>query len=251
MRILIVLLFSVSCYGQCDYTMTDLPYSDQWCVDDVPLYMNPEGLLHPTNGCWQCLDDPRFFRFYASTDRQVEMWLSSDLYTTHPFINNVQVVFWTVFDGCPYEGGMVISHPSVSSNTNAPCWTYQDDVIALACFYNANGSISYAQECYEDPLVLGPRHNNYVVFDFQGGVDYWIAIYPACSPSDPWNNYGCIEVTFAGPNFLSLEWETQEEDEEEVIINKPVKIIHPRYGFLLVMPDGRIIDATFRQVRID
>lgn len=239
----------------CDALFPEMPYSDTWCVDDVPLYINQAGYLHPENGCWICLDDARLFRFHYSTDQQVEMWLSSDLYTTHPSINNVQVVYWTVFDGCPYNGGRVISHPATSSNLNGPCWTFQDDIILDACFYNANGTPAYAQECYENPLVFGPRHINYVIFEFRAGVDYWMAIQPACSPSDPWSNYGCISVEFSGPNFLDLPDQQPSdpigEQEKEPAIVWPRKIIHPRYGFLIVMPDGRAIDASFRQVQIN
>lgn len=236
-----LILTQILLYGDnCDdiVEVNYLPLSMTWCMDGSNRIENPYGVLHPEYGCWVCLDNPKWFKFTAYNDAQLEMWLYSDLYTSHPSINNVQVVYWFVFDGCPFNGGSVISAPMTTSNPNGPCWTFQDDIIAEACFWNANWVPSYAQTCYENPLVLGPRHNNYVVFELNEGNEYWVLIQPACSMFDPWDSYGCITVEFSGPNFLDLP----NEETEEIILpelktifheKRLVKVYNPRYGVLL------------------
>lgn len=61
---------------------------------------------------------------------------------------------------------------------------------------------------------------------------------------------GCVSVELGTPFFLNQEGkeELQNVDEETSFQRFPEKIIHPLYGFCVKMPDGTLIDASFRQV---
>lgn len=60
---------------------------------------------------------------------------------------------------------------------------------------------------------------------------------------------GCVTVELGTPFFLNNNPEDEEREKEKQVFQQvPEKIIHPLYGFCVKMPDGRLIDASFRQV---
>jgi hypothetical protein len=252
----VILLFPLWCIGQQPEVNTcptaidvdALPFYDEWCVEnpidtaDRISICNPYGFLDVDWGCWSTIALPRWYKITSGEfGGEVTMNVTSDLCAFHWLDDPTQddtlncgdmVCYYTVFDGCPLEGGKILSYPSNAIGTTAfECWDEfggDPDFIVSSCWHDGCCNWGNGVYCYPDPTPLSPYNStqtsegeapwnfpttNYsVTFNLQPFKDYWFVIHPSsgtCTASEITGvdtyTFGCMTVSFDGVNLLGAE----------------------------------------------
>ena len=201
-----LLLLSTGLFAQCEYTeISSFPFSETFCHErlDCSFTVNPYPLNHPTNGCWGCINNPHYYVISPVNDMYVIMNIVPDLNSHN--LNNMepQVPGFILFDGCPDDGGGVITHPW--SYSGGECWDW--GVMDVYCGWSQSvNAPNLNQGCVTaTPWYPGLAHEVEIGFNLVAGEEYWFCVYPQ-GGCPPWTNtctWGCIDVSFSGPNFLS------------------------------------------------
>lgn len=217
--------------------VTSFPSEFEFCVEqDSDLYYNLSGQLHPDSGCWNCMAEPRWFRFEVAEPGFLQMELFSDL--IQPQSGDQAVVYYAVFDNCPDNGGTVLSYPCNCNNPSGDCWSdfgYAQDFITYSCF--ADGPSSVEWDCYySEPWWNFPTTEYLIEFNVFPG-EFWIAVWPSSNCYSDLNSFGCIEVAFNGYGFLGLS--VEENERRVVATTQGIYILHSSGTYDLI---GRKID---------
>lgn len=245
----------VALFSQCDYTALTLPFSETFCYDDgdCAFVQNIYPISHTTFGCWTCLNNPHYYVITPTVDTYITLDINPTLFSHLPTNTQPQVPGFILFDGCPNNGGATLLRPW--SYSGGACWDWS--IMDIYCGWSQSPlAPNLNQGCVTStPVYTGMAHEVSTGFNLQAGHEYWFCIFPqgGCPPFTSTCTWGCITVSFSGLSFLDLIDEPPEVvnvDEPSAVFNRPRKIIHPRYGFLIIMPDGRVIDSALRQVII-
>lgn len=233
-----IIFLTFKSQAQCEHTDIDvLPYSSEWCLSETGQnYENPNGILDWTYGCWYCMYEPEAFVFNVIEESNLTMTLLSDL--TQVWSGSESVVYYAVFDGCPFDGGRILSYPINGNNIAGDCWEEFQSGNQLDIIYSCwnrgccgyDSPVCYIQDvegpclagngCDSDELNDGHPHWNFptesyqIEFNLQPG-EYWFYIFAPTLCNDEPSTLGCINVQFAGPTLLNLEYiEIQTQTEE-------------------------------------
>lgn len=174
-----------------------------------------------------------------------------------PWTSYSTVEFTT--DGTPYNIE-IASNANYIDFPNTPI-NHQDILILDAC----NGNLvatTFQLACSYGNVYCGENTNQPLynaTFCLPAGtyiavIGYLDPIYTIFLPGGLEIDYyepqqGCITYTFGYPTFLELIEENEViEITEENVFNKPKRYMHPIYGLLVILPDGRSVDMMGRQI---
>lgn len=197
--------FWLSSKGQCDEAtqITSLPFYDTWCVEqsDQVEYCNPCYFLDPSCGCWDALQNPRFFEFETGAGGLVTFHVSGDLCNTAGFCGGN--TYYTLFDACPFEGGTVVSSPTSASGTQLfNCWNYSGNVVT---YYNYKELVTGNWLTTSDPSgLIQPGVEYYIQMILSPNTSYFLSIQmPGSCFNNAWT-WGCVEFEMLGLGILEL-----------------------------------------------
>lgn len=209
--ILTLLFFSVvSLFGQCTTAITveSLPYSDTFCTTP-----EIETQVVESNECYDCINNAGWYHFeVAEGGGLINLEVAFDLCNSNGSnCGNVNGYYW-LFDGCPEEGGALLSVPSLDcwGEVMYSCWWPWYPFNTLTCFSGIPETSAGTEFNYP------PSTHYQIEFELEQG-DYYFAVAPSgtCSAVA----YGCIELEFSGPNILEIVQESEPFTESEQDMN--------------------------------
>ena len=246
-----LLLLPALLVAQCDYTPVTLPFTETFCHDyqDCAFTTNPFTLNHPTQGCWNCINQPHYYRIQPSVDTYVVVTIDPDL-NSHVLSNTQpQVAGFILFDGCPTSGGQVLNYPW--SYSGGACWSW--GLMDIYCGWSQSSTApNLNQGCVTStPPYTGFAHEVTMGYNLLAGGDYWFCVFPQGTCSVGVCDWGCITVSFDGLAFLDLlPPQPITVDESEPVIKYPRKIYHPAHGVLIEISQGNYRNVLNQSVNL-
>lgn len=205
------------------------------------------------------------------------LWYGDDCNSLVPVLHSSSTIGSGVYCGadeytpnpCPFplsswtcnnclDDVIIGSPPYIATLLNRPSccngWTNQcnNEYLDQVLFYNT------AQSAWNWQYNLGPidglcpfdptEQNWGITMNLIPGT-YWFQVYPFENTQAGYISEGEGTINICGVTFLDLEEETEIiEITEENVFNKPKRYMHPIYGLLVILPDGRSIDMMGRQI---
>jgi hypothetical protein len=168
--------------------------------------------------------------------------------------------------GCPTPSNVNV--PSWV-NTNSPAYQTVAYTTYMCCAnWNTSCSNNYTTQLNQYNLSFnnwivqqtntipqgtngGVNPQDYLMFLTLPAGNYWVQLDPiSCNPNTGgYVSQGTGTISICPLVFLNLEQEREiVKPSKEREIKKPIKVNHPVYGLIILMPDGRSLDMMGRQV---
>lgn len=125
-------------------------------------------------------------------------------------------------------------------------------------FYNISFSNWIVEQTGQaaDGIIPNTNPQNFLIFTELPAGNYWIQLDPiSCNPNT--GGYASEGTGTINVCNLILLGNTEDQEDQEIFekpepfkreMPRPRKIIHPRYGLVVITPDGRAINSLFQQV---